>query len=212
MTRKKDNGTRGARSGRGVTSARYEFRAWGDWDVASRQLSRMADSEAAERIDDCYLLVGDPACNAKIRRRRLKVKRLVEVRSGFQRWSSRWYRHSTGSPSPFDQVMVELGGRPADRRDRGKAPTTSRQLRSIRSIDGIEPVLVTKHRNRYRVDAIRAESCVVEIPGYKGYLTSVAIEGPDLSDLVELRSALGLTRVPNLPFHIAVGQQQLGRC
>ncbi|MGI9611400.1 MAG: hypothetical protein ACR2QO_00710 [Acidimicrobiales bacterium] len=67
---------------------RYEFRVWGEHEAARRQLSMLADVERHEQLDDCYLLVDDSGYNAKIRRNCLKIKRLVEVTLGFQRWSS----------------------------------------------------------------------------------------------------------------------------
>ena len=67
---------------------RYEFRVWGEHEAARRQLSVLADVERHEQLDDCYLLLDDWSYNAKIRRNCLKIKRLVDVRLGFQRWSS----------------------------------------------------------------------------------------------------------------------------
>ncbi len=67
---------------------RYEFRVWGQHASARRQLARLADTERVEHLDDCYLLLGDRACNAKIRQDHLKIKRLIQVRDGFEQWSS----------------------------------------------------------------------------------------------------------------------------
>lgn len=189
---------------------RFEYRVWGHWEDASRRLAKLADLEQAQDLHDCYLLLGDPACNAKIRRRRLKVKRLVEVKAGFHRWSTEWHRRGPVEPKPLAEVLTTI-------RSMKESEISDRKL--IKSaIDELQPevevrpVFVTKHRQRFWMGPIRAEACEVEIRGQKGYLSTMAIEGPELGDLRQLRSALGLSHLPNLPLHVAVGQQHLGWC
>jgi len=87
---------------------RYEFRVWGEHRSAHQRLSFLADAERQERLDDCYLLVGDRSWNAKIRENRLKIKRLVDVRMGFQRWSSA----KTDLAAPVPQLEMSNGVRP----------------------------------------------------------------------------------------------------
>jgi hypothetical protein len=87
---------------------RYEFRVWGEHDMARRQLAALAETESEELLEDCYLLVDDRNCNAKIRSNRLKIKRLIDVHSGFQRWSS----STTNLVSPPPQLVTSAGVQP----------------------------------------------------------------------------------------------------
>ena len=93
-----------------AADGRYEFRVWAGQGDARDRLARMADVERDERLDDCYLLVANPLWNAKIRANRLKVKRLVGVTAGFQRWSSRWYRDDIAPPAPFAELLDTVSG------------------------------------------------------------------------------------------------------
>ena len=153
---------------------RYEFRVWGEHRRAHRQLATLAELERQERLDDCYLLVGDRTFNAKIRRNRLKIKRLIGVRHGFQRWVS------------------------------SHTDLTSWPLLPLDTSDGVRPVFVTKHRRRFRFGSVRAEAAEVDVLGRPGLLRTLAIEGKDLDELVRLRSTLGLAHVPNVALHLAV--------
>lgn len=182
--------------------SRYEFRVWGERDKACKRLAKLADVEQRERLEDCYLLVPDDACNIKIRQNRLKVKRLVDERHGFQRWSSIWHRAANGAPEPFDRVMEELATKRA-RRDDGRRALV-RAVDRLDPDDGVRAVFVSKRRRRFRFGAMRAEASEVKVSGTPGKLFTVAIEGPDLGDLVDLRKLLGLAKTTNLALHLAV--------
>lgn len=158
-----------------ATSKRsYEFRVWGERFDACRRLTMLGGDERQERLSDCYLLDGDPARNTKIRRRKLKVKHLVEEVQGFQWWSSAWHE------------LAEA-------------------LEEVETDDPLRAVFVTKHRRRFRIGSMKAESTTVGIQGRPRSLQTLAIEGPDIQDLIRLRAMLGLTGVPNLALHLAVG-------
>ncbi|MGI9598512.1 MAG: hypothetical protein ACR2QK_20265 [Acidimicrobiales bacterium] len=187
---------------KGIAEPRYEFRVWGAKKRVSKQLSNLASGERKQHLEDWYLLDGDPTCNTKIRDCGLKVKRLEEERLGFQRWSTKWHHVPTEAPKPFDQVLQELN----------KSQLSSEDYEHVLAevFDEFDPgrelraVFVTKRRRRFRFGSIRAEATSIEIEGRPGSLSTVAIEGPDLHDLIHLRSSLGLAHVPNLPLHLAV--------
>lgn len=184
----------------------YEFRVWGVQKNICKKLSRLAAVERRQRLHDCYLLDGDPACNAKIRRSRLKVKRLEEERLGFQRWSTRWHRLPTGAPDPLlaelDEVLHDLED--CTPRSEEYDETLAKVVDELDPTGALRAVFVTKHRRRFRFGSIQAESTSVVVDGQPDQLSTVAIEGPDLHDLIQLRASLGLEHVPNLPLHVAV--------
>ena len=84
------------------TGARFEHRVWGKHRKARKLLTKLATEQMTERVNDCYLLVDDPAWNAKIRNNTLKIKQLVAERKGFERWTSDRHRTADSVPSPFD--------------------------------------------------------------------------------------------------------------
>jgi hypothetical protein len=172
----------------GASKSRYEFRVWGDRSEVGDRLSSVADSERQESLKDWYLLVGDRARSLKVRRSRLKVKRLVEERFGFQRWSSDWYSLKVRESADLvlDPGQAAADGLEAMTGDGHDLATTLR------------PVLVTKHRKRFRCGSVRAEMADLEIDGRTGRLCTVAIEGRNLVDLIHLRSTLGIDLVPNV--------------
>ncbi|MGH1488654.1 MAG: hypothetical protein ACRBK7_04545 [Acidimicrobiales bacterium] len=185
--------------------SRYEFRVWGKQKQACRTLSKIADRERLQRLDDLYFLDGDPASSTKIRRRRLKVKRLQEVRLGFERWSTTWHRVPSDAPKPFDAVLKELQHCKPGSKDYDQIIASVAS--GLKPKHALRAVLVTKDRRRFRFGAIRAEATTVQIEGCADSLTTVAIEGPDLLELVELRERLGLEKMCNVAVHQAVGME-----
>ncbi len=181
-------------------SARFEYRVWGDHGCARAMLSELAEDERAERVDDCYLLVDDPAWNAKVRNDALKIKQLVEEDRGFERWVARKHRSADTAPSPFDDLFDELGldGLDDDEYDLAAAVALLPASRAVRA------VFVTKHRLRYRIGCLRAEATDVVIQPSGEVLRTLAIEGDDLDELEALRARLGLVDEPNTPVHQAI--------
>lgn len=183
--------------------SRYEFRVWGDQDAALDRLSSLADSERNESFEDCYLLVQDPSCNLKIRRNRLKVKRLVEERFGFQRWSTDWHRITVGAEeagADHGRMSPEAIEVPSD----GNQTMLADVINGLDPTANLRPVFVTKHRRRFRFGSMRAEVADLEIGGRSGRLCTTAIEGHNLLDLIQLRSALGFDLTPNVAVHLAL--------
>jgi len=188
-----------------VTPAKYEFRVWDPKRKVSRQLATMAEFDYGERLHDCYLLVADKSYNAKIRRNRIKIKRLVGEQAGFQCWSSKWLSSPNDAPKPFGRLLSELHSlRPVP--DDFERELT-RILRGLRLEKGVRPVFVTKRRRRFYLGSMKAETAEIKVRGHKSSRSTVAIEGSDLNDLIHLRSGLGLTKVPNLAFHLAISRQ-----
>ncbi len=193
--------------------SRYEFRVWGDQDIALERLSRLAESEYEQQLEDCYLLVHDPGCNVKIRRNRLKVKQLVEERFGFQRWTTDWHRITVDT----NATIGDGAGPGPDFAPMGQAGDPSTQLLPedgqsnlidvVSQLDphaSLRPVFVTKYRRRFRFGSMRAEVADLEVGGRSGRLCTTAIEGRNLLDLIQLRSALGFDLTPNVAVHLAL--------
>ena len=178
----------------------YEFRVWGEYPKAHERLMELASEVIVEEVSDCYLLIDDPAWNAKVRDRSMKVKQLVAEQSGFEQWTSDWYQQADGVPEPFDALFIALRlGRRNKTKDLSKA--------AAKLVDtSARIVFVEKRRRRYRIGDIRAEVADIEIVGSSERLFSLAIEGPDLDAMVALREELGLNNVPNKAMHLAVGE------
>jgi len=182
---------------------RFEYRVWGDHTRAQRKLAKLADGETVERVNDCYLVTDDLSWNAKIRNNRLKLKRLVAERKGFERWVSGQYRSNDEPPAPFDQLSDELD------LDRVRAKGSYDLSDAVDGLDpdlGVQVVFVAKRRRRYRVGDLKAEVTDISIVQTKQSMTTLAIEGDNLDDLVALRKKLGLKREPNTPVHQAIPQ------
>lgn len=172
-----------------LSNSRYEFRVWGAHTDAQRRLVSLADAAAEEQVEDCYLLTADPTTNIKIRGNRLKIKRLASRRQGFERWVS-------GKPKG---VQGDQPGRPGET-GLGLAET----IRHLGPVGGVHPLLVAKHRRRFRFGSLRAEITDLKVFGRPGSLSTTAIEGRNLRDLIRLRSSLGLDPAPNLAVHLAI--------
>ncbi|MEL7207212.1 MAG: hypothetical protein AAGK32_03105, partial [Actinomycetota bacterium] len=84
-----------------LSEPRYEFRIWGTHREVGRRLAAWADEATHQELEDCYLLFGGYSYNAKIRGRRLKIKRLVTSCHGFEQWSA--VRHELA----FDHAELE---------------------------------------------------------------------------------------------------------
>ena len=187
-----------------LDGARYEFRVWGKHRKACRVLSKLATAETTEQIEDCYVLVSDPAWNAKVRDSRLKLKQLVGHRRGFERWVATWHRAAHDTPAPFDELYSELE---LDRVRSSKKFSLPDAVASLEDDSDTKVLFVTKHRRRYRIGSIKAEVTKIDVEGSDIQLRTVAIEGGNLKDLVALRRRLGLENQPNVPMHVALEDQ-----
>ncbi len=186
-----------------TSKRRYEFRVWGDRTDASRQLARLAGDHDRQHLRDCYLLDGNPARNTKIRDSRVKVKYLVDERLGFQRWSSVWHAPTDGGRRPSDRLLGEIRRIAPESDDYQDAVAEAVEV--FGADDRPSVVFVTKHRRRFAIGSMKAESTKVTVDGNPRSMHTLAIEGPDLDELVGLRAELGLAHVPNLALHLAVG-------
>lgn len=185
------------------TRARYEYRVWGKHRPARKLLAKLATERTVERVDDCYLLVEDATWNAKIRDNTLKIKQLVAEHQGFEQWTSDRHRSAESAPTPFDTVFERLR---LDRPQRGKKYDLFREIASLDADEGIRPVFVTKHRRRYRIGELRAESTEIHLLGTSEVLHTLSIEGDDLEELTALRDRLGVHDRENVAVHDALGR------
>ena len=171
---------------------------WGKHPRARRRLKKLAATETREHVEDCYLLVGDDALNAKIRSNKLKVKRLIAEDDGFERWAAGKYRSADTVPSPFDSLFEELC---LDRARRGERLDLVKAVADLDPALGVRAVFVTKDRRRYRVDNLRAEVTKITISDTHEVIRTLSIEGNDLDALRRLRDRLGLDGDPNMAVH-----------
>lgn len=171
----------------------YEFRVWGRHRTARKRLEALATETSDEVVDDWYLLSEDVDVNAKIRGDKVKLKRLVGERKGFEHWVSERFAEAEDAPEPFNEVIDEI-------------PLGSRRKlpKALRRLDpelGVRPVQVRKQRRHYRIGTARAEVTEIVVIETDTRLQSLVIEGPDLDELVALRKALGLRGEPNVAVH-----------
>lgn len=181
--------------------ARYEYRVWGRHQQARQRLERIGSKRSDERIKDCYLLVGDSSWNAKVRDNRLKVKHLISEDRGFARWTADRPRSADDAPFPFDELFERLR---LDRPQRGKSFDLYEAVNRLDPDGDTRAVFVVKHRRRYAVGGLRAESSDITVVGTSTHVHTLAIEGDDLDDLVVLRMRLGLRDEPNIAVHEAI--------
>lgn len=195
--------SRPGRSGGGTEHpSRFEYRVWGRHRRARKLLREMADEAHREQIVDCYLLVDDPAWNAKVRDNRLKIKRLVDERKGFEQWSSERPETLDAIPSPLDEALEGLD---IERLRKKKKFRLSTALEGLDPDGGVRAIVfVSKTRRVYRIGDLRAEVTDIEIMATGEVLRTVSIEGDDLRELVKLRKRLGLKGEANTPVHQAI--------
>lgn len=184
--------------------ARFEYRVWGEHRPARKLLAKLADEQLSETIDDCYLLGDDASWNAKIRDNTLKIKQLVAERKGFEQWTSDLHQCVDTVPTPFDVIFEQLG---LDRPQRGEEYDLPLEIAALGPDAGVRAVFVTKHRRRYRVGALRAESTDIMIHEIGEVLQTLSIEGDDLIELAALRKRLGLRNEENLAVHSALDHE-----
>jgi hypothetical protein len=184
-----------------ITDARYELRVWGKHRKARTLLARMAAVQTTEKVNDCYLLIDDPAWNAKIRNNTLKIKQLVAERKGFEQWTSDRHRTADSAPTPFDEIFAQLR---LDRPQRGKSYDLRNEIDGLDSDSGVRPVFVAKERHRYRIVRLRAETTDIKIRDTGEILHTLSIEGDDLDELTALRDRLGLRDEDNIAVHNAL--------
>jgi len=179
-----------------VASARLQWRVWGETAPVHRRLAAIGADSRTERRRDIYLLGTPPTHNAKVRGRRLEVNELLGVESGFQRWTRAVLHALPGHHHELAPVLDTLAAVPAD--ELVAERLGRRRLLAAAVRRGLQPVAVTKYRQRYALGAMRAECTELSIDGTGIELCCVAIEGPDLAELIVLRERLGLAGESNL--------------
>ncbi len=184
--------------------ARYEFRVWGEHPKALKKLESMASGESLEEIEDCYLLIDNPDLNAKVRKSAIKVKQLLSVERGFERWSTEWHRDADSAPTPLDEVFEDLD---LARGQRKKRFDLDKAVEEMDDDLDARAVFVTKRRRHFVVGSIRAEVTQMSIRGRKAPLHTFAIEGQDLDALDALRRELGFKRRHNQATHVKLEKE-----
>lgn len=192
----------------GETRGRYEFRVWGEHRKARKKLAKLASEKVVEDYDDCYLLVDDPSWNAKVRDNTLKIKQLIAEDKGFERWSSDKHRTAASTPSPFDDLFEELR---LDKPQRGKKYSLEKAVAKLDPDLDVRVVFVSKHRERYLIDDIRAEVTDIEIRETGEVLRTLSFQGDDLPALIALRKQLGVRNEPNVAMHQVIEAEVASR-
>lgn len=200
MKTKKNSGSKGKEKKNLGNNARFEYRVWGKYSKARKMLRKMADDTVTESFDDCYLLIDDPAYNAKVRNNTLKVKELVNNRKGFEHWVSDKHRTADTAPSPFDDLYADLKLHKLGK----KGFDLPKAVKKLGPKSGVRAMVVTKERRRYFIGELKAEVTDIEIHDTNEVLRTLSIEGDDLAELVKLRKKLGLKGESNTPVHQAI--------
>ncbi len=182
-------------------SSHYEYRVWGKNRSARKQLERMSTHTVKERVNDCYLIIGDNSWNAKVRHNTLKLKQLIEHDDGFQRWATDRHRDAESTPTPFDEIFEQLR---LDRPQRGKSYDLRRAVKQLDPASGVSAVFVTKKRTRYSIGHLGAEVTSILLRDSGEVMHTLSIEGDDLEELTALRKRLGLRDEPNIAVHEAI--------
>jgi len=191
--------------------ARFEFRVWGDrLDGVSDRLRELAEpGEVRESAETYVVSTAVLDANPKVRADLLDIKRLVDVRDGFEQWT---VHRKVGFPVDVRELADDLCPL------LGVAPSSlDREAYSVAELvdEVVEPhpdlaaVDLTKRRQMYTVDPCSAEVSQVRVQGRA--IQTVAIESTDLDALREVRRGLGLETNDNVSYPRAIREMLGGR-
>lgn len=191
--------------------ARFEFRVWGDrLDRVSDRLRALGEAgEVRESAETYVVSTAVLDANPKVRADLLDIKRLVDVRDGFEQWT---VHRKVGFPVDVRELADDLFPL------LGVAPSSlDREAYSLSELvdEVVEPhpdlaaVDLTKRRRMYAVDPCSAELSQVSVQGRA--IQTVAIESTDLDALREVRRGLGLETNDNVSYPRALRDMLGGR-
>lgn len=183
-----------------LRNARWELRVWDVDETVHDRLYALNPDPNITAQADCYLIGPRYEFNAKIREGVLDVKRLLERRSGFQRWAPDWSGEEPYEPQELNRLLVELG---ADQHDDLEPMSNTQLINLVNSVSGLKAVAVTKKRRHFDLGDVIGEISDVEIDEAQPRMC-VVIESTDIDRLKELRHQLGLDGVPNIAIHNAI--------
>ena len=184
-----------------VRDSRWELRVWGiDAGVADALSSLSPDPEMIAQVD-CFLIGPRHEFSARIRGGELEVKRLLERRAGFQRWSPDWTSSPPHEPAQLERLFIELGAGLDDAKlssmNNGELVDLVRSKNRLRAVD-----VSTKSRH-FDVGVVDAEVTEVEIDG-AAPMKCVLLQSSDIERAIELRDQLGLQGAPNVALHTEI--------
>jgi len=185
---------------RNTVHARFEFRSFGEHAIdAFQRLERNDHEDRRAYSADTYCLskVTDSS-NVKIRNGQLDVKRLVEVDSGLERWKPIFK-----ASLPVADVLLRSIVLPSLRAGTCTLNHSKYDQEAIRR-EVVEPharlmwLPVRKRRWLFTLARCRAEFVELEAGG--ALLRSIAIEGPQSDEILDLRMRLGLSHFENVSY------------
>ena len=188
--------------GRTTDEPRFEYRVWNPPAPVMDAVRHRGRHTGRSQVRDCYVLGHDPDLNAKIREDRLEVKRLLDRRSGFERWEAAWSADAPFESSVIKRLYDEFG---LPIRDGGAGPHTVDELVSmLRESGHLHVAWVSKRREFFEIEGASAELTEVAVEAIDRTMTTAAVEGLDHERLVRLGEELGITDLDNIPVDRAV--------
>jgi len=184
--------------------ARFEFRVWGDrLDGVSDWLGALAEAGEVRESAETYVVSTVALdANPKVRDDLLDIKRLVDVRDGFEQWTvHRKVVFPVGARELADDFFPLLGVAPSSL-DREAYTMSDLVDELVAPHPDLAAVDLTKRRQMYMVDACSAEVSQVRIRGRT--IQTAAIESTDLDALREVRLGLGLETNDNVSYPRAI--------
>ena len=178
---------------------RWEYRVWDpELDGFHSRLQAVCVPSGVRTSEETYV-VGALNLNVKIRFDVLDVKRLIDVEQGFQLWTPTFKSGFPLSAESIDEVLGDLLGphSPASK----DAYEMEEFLHLARS-SGAIVAKASKHRHGFSYRDSLLEFAEVTIDG--SALQSVAVESADLTTAVEVAMELGIDRLPNESYPMAI--------
>jgi hypothetical protein len=179
---------------------RWEYRVWGRrLDELHTGLQTFCTPTGVRTSEETYI-VGALNLNVKIRFGVLDVKRLIDVQRSFQLWTPTFKGGFPLAAESIDEVLGDLLGphSPADTQD---AYGIEEFLILARN-SGAIVAAASKHRHGFTHRDTILEFAEVTIDG--SAVQSVAVETEDLTTAVEVAMELGIDRLPNESYPMAI--------
>ncbi len=184
----------------GDSPARFEFRVWGDGleQLSDRIRSEGEPTRTVESAEVYIVSTGPPELNPKSRDDMLDIKKLIDVRDGFEQWDVAFKQRFPISSSALKRDLLGPLGVEMSVTDRSEYSFEELVGEIVAPHADLAAVEVTKKRSIYDLAGCSAEVAAVSI-GDRAVPT-VAIESADFEALRRLRDRLGLETWDNVSY------------
>jgi len=183
---------------------RYEFRAFARcFERSAGRLRKLSRCDSIEEITDIYLVsAGAWQYNVKIRENQLSIKKLLENRDGLELWRP-WLNldFPAAAADLGKHVLRSLALEISELRR-----TEMSQEEFLKDVVAPHPQItigqVFKRRFRFLLNNCPVEAVEIVVNG--ATIQSMAVEGQDPGDVLEIRDMLGLQVYENLSYLMAM--------